>query len=213
MKKKKKKENTFFAHPEEGTHRFKFYHEKLKSESESHSVVSDYLRPHGLYNAWDSPGHNTGVGNCSLIQGIFRTPGSNPGLPHCRQILYQLSHHRSPRILEWVVYPFSRGSSWPRIELGSPALQADSLSDELPGKPMRFTMRLQILWWDCSNSVRSSGFTYLIPVLLLFLPQLQWFPPLKSWASQNHPRETKSSSSKLLLTSTFCTLTMSHQCS
>ena len=47
-------------------------------------------------------------------RGIFPTPGSNPGLPHCRQILYQLSHKGSPRILEWVSYPFSSGSSQPR---------------------------------------------------------------------------------------------------
>ena len=49
-----------------------------------------------------------------LLQGIFPTEGSNPGLPHCWQILYQLSHRRSPRILEWVAYPFSSRSSWPR---------------------------------------------------------------------------------------------------
>ena len=46
---------------------------------------------------WNSPGQNTGVGNCSLFQGIFPTQGLNPGLPHCRQILYQLSHQGSPR--------------------------------------------------------------------------------------------------------------------
>ena len=40
--------------------------------------------------------------------------GSNPGLPHCRQIPYLLSHQRSPRILEWVAYPFSKRSSQPR---------------------------------------------------------------------------------------------------
>ena len=50
----------------------------------------------------------------SLLQGIFPTQWSNPGLPYCRQILYQLSHKGSPRILEWVAYPFSRESSWPR---------------------------------------------------------------------------------------------------
>ena len=44
---------------------------------------------------WDSPGQNTGVGSCSLLQGIFPTQGSNPGLQHCRQILYQLSHQGS----------------------------------------------------------------------------------------------------------------------
>jgi len=47
-------------------------------------------------------------------RGIFPTQGSNPGLPHCRQILYQLSHQGSPRILEWVAYAFSGGSSRPR---------------------------------------------------------------------------------------------------
>jgi len=49
-----------------------------------------------------------------LLQGIFPIQGSNPGLWHCRWILYQLSHKGSPRILEWVAYPFSSRSSWPR---------------------------------------------------------------------------------------------------
>ena len=47
----------------------------------------------------------------SFLQGIFPTQGSNPSLSHCRQILYQLSHNGNPRLLEWVVYLFSRGSS------------------------------------------------------------------------------------------------------
>ena len=67
---------------------------------------------------WNSPGQNTGVGSLCLLQRIFPTQGSNPGLPHCRQILYQLSHKGSPRILEWVASPFSRGSSWPRNRAG-----------------------------------------------------------------------------------------------
>ena len=50
----------------------------------------------------------------SLLQWIFPTQGLNPGLPHCRQILYQLSHKGSPEILEWVAYPFFRRSSWPK---------------------------------------------------------------------------------------------------
>ena len=45
-----------------------------------------------------SPGHNTGVGSLSLLQGNFSSQGSNPGLPHCRQILYQLSHKGSPHL-------------------------------------------------------------------------------------------------------------------
>ena len=81
--------------------------------SESCSVVSDSLQPHGLYSPWNSPGQNTGVGSLSLLQG-FPIQGSNPGLPHCKWILYQLSHKGSPRILEWVAYPFSSRSSWPR---------------------------------------------------------------------------------------------------
>ena len=60
--------------------------------SESCSVMSDSLRPHGLYGPWNSQGQNTGVGSLCLLQGIFPTQGWNPGLPHCRQILYQLSH-------------------------------------------------------------------------------------------------------------------------
>ena len=85
----------------------------------------------------NSPGQNTGVGSLSLLQGIFPTQGSNPGLPHCRQILYQLSHKGSLKILEWVAYPFSEDLSNPGIELGSPALQADSLPTNLPEKPKK----------------------------------------------------------------------------
>ena len=83
--------------------------------------------PHGLYSPWNSPGQNTGVGRLSLLQGIFLTQGSNPGLLHCRYILYQLSHKGGPnesescsvlsdplqpgdpvlqaRILEWIAFP------------------------------------------------------------------------------------------------------------
>ena len=79
------------------------------------SVLSYSLWPHGLYSPWNSPGQNTGVGSLSpLLQRIFPTQGLNPGLWHCRWTLYQLSHQGSPRILEWVAYPFSSGSSWPR---------------------------------------------------------------------------------------------------
>ena len=70
--------------------------EVLQMVSESHSVVSDSLRPHGPYSPWNSPGQNTGVGSLSLLQGIFPTQGSNPGLLHCRQILHQLSCQGSP---------------------------------------------------------------------------------------------------------------------
>ena len=70
--------------------------------------------PPGSSTCGDSPGKNTGVGRHVLLQGIFQTQGLNPGLPHCRQILYCLSHQESPWILECVAYFFSRGSSRPR---------------------------------------------------------------------------------------------------
>ena len=94
--------------PGQGVVKEKFPHSRKPSHrhvcgefwnfSESRSVMSDSLWPHGLYNPRNSPGQNTGVGSLSLFQGIFPTLGSNPGLPHRSQILYQMSH---PRILEW----------------------------------------------------------------------------------------------------------------
>ena len=140
------------------------------------STRSYSLLHHGLYSPWNSPDKNTGVG-ISLLQGIFPSQGLNPRLLHCRWIFYQLSHKGNLRIMEWVAYPFSSGSSQPRnwtgvsciagrfftnwaireaqeywsgqpnlspadlphpgIELGSPALQVDSLPTELSGKPFR----------------------------------------------------------------------------
>ena len=64
---------------------------EIQCESESHSIVLDSLRPHGLYSPWNSLCQNTGAGHLSLLQGIFSTQGLNPGLLHYRWILYQLS--------------------------------------------------------------------------------------------------------------------------
>ena len=73
---------------------------KNETKSDSHSVVSDSLRPYEPYSArplcpWNSPGMNTRMGSHSLLQRIFLTQGSNPGFLHCRQILYHLSHNIS----------------------------------------------------------------------------------------------------------------------
>ena len=65
---------------------------------ESRSVVSDSLQSHRLYSPWNSPGQNTGVSSLSLLQGIFPTHGSNPGLLHCRRIRYQLRHKGNPHV-------------------------------------------------------------------------------------------------------------------
>ena len=62
----------------------------IPTESESSSVVSDSLQPHD--SPWDSPGKNIGVGRHTLLQEILPIQGSNSGLLHCRQILYQLRH-------------------------------------------------------------------------------------------------------------------------
>ena len=101
----------------------------------------------------DSPGKNTGVGFHTLLQGIFPTQGSNPGLPCGRQILYYLSHQGSPWILKWIAYAFTvqgilLAEYWsgqpfpypgdlpnPGIEPRCPALQVDSLPAEPAGMP------------------------------------------------------------------------------
>ena len=111
-----------------------------EGEGERRSVVFNSLQSHGLYSPWNSPSQNTGAGSLSLLQGIYPTQRLNPGLPPCRRILHQLSHQGSPRILEWVAYPFSSGSSWPRNPSGSPALQENSLPTELSGKPLLASM-------------------------------------------------------------------------
>ena len=85
---------------------------------ESECCSMDSWRPCGLRSPWKSPGQNTRVGSLSLLHGVFPTQGLDPGFPHCRWILYQLSHQWCPRILEWVAHPFSRGSSWPRNWIG-----------------------------------------------------------------------------------------------
>ena len=89
----------------------------------SHLVLSNSLQPHALLPVrllwpWNSPGKNTGVVCHALLWGIFPTLVSKPGLSYCKWILYCLSHQGSPRILEWVAYPFSRGSSCPRNQTG-----------------------------------------------------------------------------------------------
>ena len=94
--------------------------------SESHSVVSDSLWPHGLYSPWNSPDQNTREGSLSLLQGIFPTQGLNPGLLHCRWIPYQLSHKGNPffiRIIENLVHgsqtSVSSSPSYSEVDLDS----------------------------------------------------------------------------------------------
>ena len=163
--------------------------------SESHSLMSNSLQPHGLYSSWNSLGQNTGVGRLSLLQGIFPTQGSNPGLLHCRQILYQLSHKGSPRILEWVASPFSN----PGFKLGSPSLQVDSLPTELSGKPWRRLSTKELMLSNCDageDSWESLGLQK-NKLVNLFIgrtdaeAQILWPSDAKSWLIGKDPDARK----------------------
>ena len=116
----------------------------MPNESESCSVVSDSVTLWTIQSV-EFSGQEYWSGSCFLLQGIFPTQGSNPGLPHCRWILYCLSHKGSLRKLEWVAYPFSSGSFQPRNWTGVSALQADSLPTELSGIPN--TSKLTLSWY------------------------------------------------------------------
>ena len=101
------------------------------------------------------------MGSCSLLHGIFRTQGSNPGLPHCRQILYQLRHQGSPRILEWVAFPSPGDLPNTGIEPGSHTLQAASLPAEPPGKPIGY---IGSFFLHLFHSVQRNGHTFHKPL-------------------------------------------------
>ena len=104
-------------------------------ESESPSVTSNSLQPHGLYRPWNFPGQNTGVGSCSLLQGSSQPKDQT-----------QVSHIAGGFFTSWATreaqeywsgepMPSPGDLPDPGIESGSPALQVDSLPVELPGKP------------------------------------------------------------------------------
>ena len=92
----------------------------------SHSVVSTSLWPHGLQPTrllypWDFPGKSTGVGCHFLLHRIFPTQGSNPGLPHCRQTFYHLSHQgrRIAFYLKEAARVWAVLETWSAHEMGS----------------------------------------------------------------------------------------------
>ena len=96
----------------------------------------------------NSPGQNTGKGSLSFFRGIFPTQRSNTGLPHCRWILYQLSHQGSPRILGWVTYPFSSRSSQPRNWTGVSCIVGRFFTN-----------------WAIKEAPLSQGFTHIVAFL------------------------------------------------
>ena len=121
----------------------------------------------------DSPDKNTGLSGHHFLQEIFPTQGLNLDLPHCSRILYLLSHQGNPWILEWVAYPFSRGSYWSRNQTGVSYmasrfcfvlfcfdfLQADSLQGEPPGKPPAYSLVIQITLWKVFGMPFYSSFS------------------------------------------------------
>ena len=140
--------------------------------------MSDSLWPHGIYSPWNSPGQNTEVVSIPLLQGICPTQGSNPGLPHCRRILYQLSHKGSPRILEWVAYPFSSGSSQPRNWTGVSCIAGRFYTNWVTREAPTVVEFLSFSVCICY----SPGFTYFTVILfstknLMMLMSSLWLVP------------------------------------
>ena len=112
---------------------------------------------------WDSPSKNTGVSSHYLLQGIFPTQGSNPGLLNWRQILYQLSHQGSPRILEWVAYPFSRGSSWSRNRAGVSRIAGGFFISWATRETLN-TSKCSLIQTDNSSTSKSLKLGYILTV-------------------------------------------------
>ena len=83
--------------------------------------------PPGSLVHGDSPGKNTGTGFHALLQGLFPTQGSNPGLPHCRQILYRLSHQGRNSLGMGIFVITNRPVSWPGAWPGSQGAWPGSL--------------------------------------------------------------------------------------
>ena len=153
--------------------------------------MSNSLGPHGLHRPWNSPDQNTGLGCCSLLQGIFPTQGSNPGLPHCRQILYQLSHkgspftcyhnvtHQAPLSMEFFRQEYWSGS------VSSVAQSCQTLCDPMDCSMPGFPIHHQLPELAQTHVHRvSDAFNHLIlcrPLLLL----LSIFPSIRVFSSES----------------------------
>ena len=112
---------------------------------DSLSCVQLFVTP-WTNSPWNSPGQNTGVGSCSLLQGIFPTQGSNPGLPHCRQIFYQLSCQGS--ILH---------SHHARMPAKLLLTLCDPMEYSLPGSLVHGNLQARILEWHFHFSLSCIG--------------------------------------------------------
>ena len=115
------------------------------------------------------PGKNTEMRCHALLQGIFPTQGSNPGLPHCRQILHQMSHQGSPRILEWVAYPFSSRSSQPTNQTGVSCIAGGFFTNLAIKEAHRYIYICTYLYIDICLQLYQHLYLYLSLFLYLYL--------------------------------------------
>ena len=135
-------------------------------------ATSDSLRPHGLYNPWNSPGKNTGVGTLSLLQGIFPNQGSNPGLLYCRHILYQPSHQGCP--------PRSSSVQFSSATQSSPTL-CDPMDCSMPGFSVHYLLleltqtQVHRVGVDISSSVVPFSSCFQSFLAIGFFPRSQFF--------------------------------------
>ena len=119
----------------------------------SHSDISDSLQPMegsppGSSCPWGFSRQEYWSGLHALLQKIFPTQGSKTGLLHCQWILYCLSHQWSPRILEWVAYPFSSRSSQPRNWTGISCIAGRFFTDWATREAQKMcTMTSNYAWY------------------------------------------------------------------
>ena len=117
--------------------------------------MSDSLRPRGL--TWNSPGQNTGVGSRSLLQGITSTQGLNLGLPHCRQILYQLSHKGSlNNTLEGINSKITEAEEWIN-DLEDRIMEITVTAENTEKRMIRNEDSLRNLWDIKRTNIHISG--------------------------------------------------------
>ena len=151
---------------------------KVKSLSCVQLFATHGLEPTKLLHPWDSPGKNTGVGCHFLLQGIFLTQGSNPGLPHCRQTLIISAPPGKPLwelnvivFPEWFMLTFSwswhsfSGLHWQVISKGSiqvcikhitfVIVPITSYSDYL-----FMSLSLQLAPYNCENFLKRNCFSF-----------------------------------------------------
>ena len=135
------------------------------------SVMSNSLQPHGPWPSrilcpWDFPDKNTGVGCHAVLQRIFLTQGSNPGIPHCGQILYHLQPHCTREETDaekWDDLSISRnqGATQPRLE----AELTVPLASIFLCQPLESHVEVACYCWN-RRKIISSGCTLCLTSLL-----------------------------------------------